>query len=49
LLATPLVAAPILSGGLPFVISGTLKIAYDLLLLATCRRVRPPEELARRG
>jgi MFS family permease len=44
LLATPLVAAPILSGGLPFVISGTLKIAYDLLLWREFRSVRPPEE-----
>ena len=46
LLATPLVAAPILSGGLPFVISGTLKIAYDLLLWREFRSVRPPEESA---
>jgi hypothetical protein len=25
-----------------------VKIVYDLLLLATCRKVRPPEETARR-
>jgi MFS family permease len=44
LLATPLVVAPILAGGLPFVIAGTLKIAYDLLLWQQFRSVRPPEE-----
>jgi MFS family permease len=43
-LATPLVAAPILAGGLPFVIAGTLKIAYDLLLWREFRAVKPPEE-----
>ncbi|HET7726453.1 MAG TPA: MFS transporter [Candidatus Limnocylindrales bacterium] len=32
ILATPLVTAPILAGGLPFVIAGVLKIAYDLAL-----------------
>jgi MFS family permease len=31
-LAVPLVAAPLLGGGLPFVIAGSLKIAYDLTL-----------------
>jgi MFS family permease len=31
-LAVPLVAAPMLGGGLPFVIAGSLKIAYDLTL-----------------
>jgi MFS family permease len=30
--------------GLPLVLCGTLKIAYDLALLYTCRRVKPPEE-----
>ena len=30
--------------GWPLVICGTLKITYDLLLLAMFRRVRPPEE-----
>jgi len=30
--------------GWPLVVGGALKIAYDLLLLATFRRVRPPEE-----
>jgi MFS family permease len=41
-LATPLVAAPILGGGLPFVIAGTIKIAYDLLLWRRFRSQRPP-------
>jgi MFS family permease len=44
--------SPILSGyamqvaglGLPFLIGGGLKIAYDLALYATFRSVRPPEE-----
>lgn len=31
--------------GWPLVICGSLKIVYDLLLLAMFRRVRPPEEL----
>jgi MFS family permease len=31
-LAAPLVAAPLLGGGLPFVIAGSLKIVYDLTL-----------------
>jgi len=31
-LAAPLVAAPLLGGGLPFVLAGSLKIAYDLTL-----------------
>ena len=44
LLATPLVAAPILGGGLPFVIAGTLKIGYDLALWRRFRAERPPEE-----
>jgi len=30
--------------GWPLVIAGGLKIVYDLLLLATFRKVRPPEE-----
>jgi len=38
LLATPFT-------GLPLVICGTLKIAYDLLLLWSFRHVKPPEEL----
>lgn len=30
--------------GLPLILCGTLKIVYDLALLYTCRRVKPPEE-----
>jgi MFS family permease len=36
-----------LSLGLPFVLGGGLKIVYDLLLLATFRHVKPPEESRR--
>ena len=32
--------------GWPLIIAGSLKIVYDLLLLATFRKVRPPEESA---
>lgn len=35
------------SFGWPLAIGGALKIVYDLLLLATCRTVRPPEERGR--
>ena len=46
--ASPLIAAPILVGsafiGAGFVISGTLKIVYDLLLYRRFRALRPPEE-----
>jgi MFS family permease len=34
--------------GLPFYLAGGLKIVYDLLIYATFRHVRPPEEDARR-
>ena len=27
------------------VVAGSLKIGYDLMLLYTCRNVRPPEEI----
>jgi predicted MFS family arabinose efflux permease len=45
-------AGPVLAGyllglspfGWPLVAAGGVKIAYDLLLLATFRKVRPPEE-----
>lgn len=43
----PAVAAPTLivpALGLPFLVAGTLKIAYDLTLLGLFRHVRPPEE-----
>ncbi len=43
-LATPLFGLTLLSGGLPFVVAGSLKIGYDLLLLRNFRHVRPPEE-----
>ena len=35
------------SFGVPMVAAGTCKIIYDLLLLRTCRNVRPPEEAAK--
>jgi MFS family permease len=43
-LATPMLGLSILGGGLPFVVSGSLKIVYDLLLWRGFRHVRPPEE-----
>jgi MFS family permease len=48
--AAPLVAGTLLQrslAGTPFLAAGLLKIAYDLMLLAAFRRVRPPEEAAR--
>lgn len=46
---SPSIAAPLMTaaglGGLPFVIAGSLKIVYDLLLYRAFRAVRPPEEL----
>jgi predicted MFS family arabinose efflux permease len=30
--------------GLPFLVSGSLKVVYDVLILATFRKLRPPEE-----
>lgn len=47
--ASPALAGALFAAGywaLPLVICGVLKIAYDLLLLATFRRVKPPEEIA---
>jgi MFS family permease len=44
---SPLIAGYLLglsTFGWPLVIAGTVKIAYDLMLLATFRAVRPPEE-----
>ena len=32
--------------GLPLVVCGTLKIAYDLALLVSFRHIKPPEEAA---
>ncbi len=46
LLAAPLMAVPGLAG-LPFIISGVLKIAYDLLLWRAFRSRPTPEEAAR--
>jgi len=43
-----LLGSPALMSGL-FFAAGGLKIAYDLLLLAAFRRVRPPEEQTRRA
>jgi MFS family permease len=43
IISAPLVGVPALAG-LPFVISGGLKIVYDLLLYRSFRSVRPPEE-----
>lgn len=37
---------PIGGGAVPLLMCGTLKILYDLLLLAQFRRLRPPEEAA---
>ncbi len=46
--ASPLIAAPLLIGsayiGAPFVIAGSLKIVYDVLLYRRFQAVRPPEE-----
>ncbi|MER9125071.1 MFS transporter [Mesorhizobium sp. M0959] len=47
--ASPVLAGALLavsSFGWPLIIAGGLKIIYDLLLLATFRSVRPPEEHA---
>jgi MFS family permease len=44
---SPMIAGLLLTGstfGWPLVIAGGVKIAYDLLLLAMFRKVRPPEE-----
>ncbi len=43
IVSTPLVGVPALAA-LPFVIAGSLKIAYDLLLYRSFRAMRPPEE-----
>ena len=48
---SPLLAGYLLglsSFGWPLVIAGGVKIVYDLMLLATFRSVRPPEEVAAR-
>ncbi len=51
--ASPLIAAPLLLGsafmGAPFVIAGSLKIVYDLLLYRRFQALRPPEEHSQAG
>jgi MFS family permease len=50
--AGPLLAGYLLTAsgfGWPLVAAGALKIAYDLMLLATFRKVRPPEEASAKG
>jgi MFS family permease len=46
--AAPLIAGPLFAtaalASAPFVISGGLKVVYDLLLYRSFRRMRPPEE-----
>jgi predicted MFS family arabinose efflux permease len=46
--AAPIISAPLVGipglAGAPFVIAGSLKIAYDLLLYRSFQAVRPPEE-----
>ncbi|PZV34381.1 hypothetical protein B5V02_33095 [Mesorhizobium kowhaii] len=45
--ASPMLAGSLLavSGfGWPLLIAGALKIVYDILLLVTFRKIRPPEE-----
>ena len=44
---SPALAGALFNAGLqiwPLIICGTLKIAYDLLLLMQFRHVKPPEE-----
>lgn len=48
---SPMIAGYMLSAspfGWPLVVAGGLKISYDLLLLAMCRKAPPPEEEARK-
>ena len=49
--AAPLIAGPMFAtaalASAPFLISGGLKIVYDLLLYRSFRRLRPPEEASR--
>jgi MFS family permease len=42
--AGPTLAPAAITLGLPFLIAGSLKIVYDLAILALFRKVRPPEE-----
>jgi MFS family permease len=47
--AAPVISAPLVGipglAAAPFVIAGTLKVVYDLLLYRSFRSVRPPEEV----
>jgi len=46
---SPAIAGVLLTSafpGLPLVICGTLKIAYDLALLFSFRHIKPPEEMS---
>ncbi len=51
--AAPLIAGPLFAtaalASLPFLISGGLKIVYDLLLYRSFKRLRPPEETHAQG
>ncbi|MGH2403087.1 MAG: MFS transporter, partial [bacterium] len=45
---TPLIAGvamQVVDLGVPFLIGGSMKIVYDLLLFGTFRGIRPPEEI----
>jgi predicted MFS family arabinose efflux permease len=50
---SPFIAAPLAASvaytAVPFVIAGSLKIVYDLLVFRAFRHVRPPEERAAQG
>jgi hypothetical protein len=43
-----LLQGPLLALGLPFILGGTLKAAYDLALWGLFRRVTPPGETGKR-
>jgi len=48
---SPVLAGSMLAAttfGWPLLVAGVVKIAYDLMLLAMFRKVRPPEEQTRR-
>jgi len=48
-LAGVLLASTVLNRGLPFVVSGALKLIYDGLMYVMFRRVQPPEETSVAG
>ena len=41
---SPLLAGSMIIGALPFVLGGGMKIAYDIAIYSTFRKVKPPEE-----